>query len=332
MARALWSGAISFGLIFIPVSLNSADSPGELELDLLDKRDFARVGYRRINKVSGKEVTWANIIKGYEYESGKYVALGNEDFKQANVKATQTIDLLAFVEQSEIEPIYFDKPYYLTAGKRGEKVYALLREALKKSGKVGVAQIVIRVKQHLAVIAAVGDALVLNTLRYPEEIKEVGDLGLPQTAVKAGLSRKEVDMAVALIEGMSEEWRPAQYHDQYRADLLKLINRKIKARQTHMLNVQPDDEVADAASNTADVIDLMALLKKSLPGAGGADVMAKTTSTRSRSAKAKSVIPGAHKPATRDKSVPSTAKPVTGKTPSSKDTGVTSVTKRRKSA
>ncbi|MDR3427168.1 Ku protein [Silvimonas sp.] len=287
MPRALWTGAISFGLIFIPVSLKSAEAPDELDLTLLDKRDFAPVGYKRVNKTTGKEVAWDDIIKGYEHEPDQYVALSEKDFRKANVAATQTIDLLAFVEQSDIDPIYFEKPYYLVPGKRGEKVYALLRDSLKQSGKVGVAQIVIRVKQHLAVVAAVDDALVLNTLRYPQEIKSVASLELPAAAVGTELTTKEIAMAVALIESMSEPWQPSQYRDQYRDDLLKLIRQKIKAHQIHSVSPADDEpENAEAEAPAADVIDLMALLKKSLPKTAEAAASARSSTTQTGKARA----------------------------------------------
>jgi len=264
MSRPVWNGAISFGLIFIPVSLHSAESPDELDLSMLDKRDFAPIGFKRYNKHSGKDVGWSDIVKGYEYQKDEFVVLSDADFRQANVKATQTIDLMAFVDMQEIPPLLFEKPYYLVPGKRGEKVYALLREALRKSGKAAVAQIVIRVKQHLAVLVAEDDAIVLNTLRYPEEVRDTKDLALPAAGMaKAGVNDKELKMALALIEGMSEEWDPAQYRDSYRHDLMALIETKIRKKQTHTLTPPAKDE--EEAPRSAEVVDLVDLLKRSLP-------------------------------------------------------------------
>ncbi|KAF0813642.1 Non-homologous end joining protein Ku [Andreprevotia sp. IGB-42] len=293
MARAIWSGAISFGLIFIPVSLLSAEEPDELDLTMLDSRDFSPVGFKRYNKRTGKEVAWDRIIKGYEYEPDQFVALSDADFRAANVKATQTIDLLSFVAADDVEPMYFEKPYYLTPAKRGEKVYALLREALRRSGKVAVAQIVIRVKQHLALISPVGDALVLNTVRYGEEIRGTDALKLPGSIEDAGIAEKEVKMAMALIDGMSEDWQPQRYQDRYRHDLLALIDEKSRKHQTHDLT--PDDAQEDEAPASAEVIDLMDLLKKSLSAAPTSAASGRAPAAKESTAKAKAAKPAVSK-------------------------------------
>jgi DNA end-binding protein Ku len=176
----LWKGAISFGLVHVPVSLYPATRTDEVSFDMLDKRDFAPVGYRRYNKLTGEEVPWAEIVKGYEYEEGQYVVVTPEDFKQANVKATQTVEILSFAEAASIDPYYFETPYYLEPGKRGEKGYALLREVLRRTKQVGIAQVVIRARQHLAALIPVDRMLILNTLRYPNELRPASELELPE--------------------------------------------------------------------------------------------------------------------------------------------------------
>ncbi|HEX6572052.1 MAG TPA: Ku protein, partial [Steroidobacteraceae bacterium] len=170
MAKVIWKGAVSFSLIHIPVSLYPASRSASLDLTMLDKRDFSPIGYQRINKSTGKTVEWSDIVKGYEYENGEYVVLSDEDFRQANVEATQTIDIQGFVEPAEIPPMFYDTPYYLAADKRGEKVYTLLREALVKSNTVAIGLIVLRTKQYVCALLPVGDTLLLNTLRYADEV------------------------------------------------------------------------------------------------------------------------------------------------------------------
>lgn len=263
MTRALWKGAISFGLVHIPVELISASLDHELELSMLDRRDFAPVGYQRYNKQTGKEVAWDDIVKGYEYKTDEYVVLSDADLKQANVKATQTIDILTFVDASEVPLTFYEHPYYLLPAKGGEKVYALLRETLRKAGKVGVATMVMRTKQHLCALVCIGDAIVLNTLRYADEIRATDDLDLPGSTLKAaGISDKELKMALSLVEGMSEAWQPQQYHDSYREDVLALVKKKIKAKQTKTITAPAaDSEEPAPASN---VVDLVALLQQSL--------------------------------------------------------------------
>jgi DNA end-binding protein Ku len=261
MARSLWKGAISFGLVHIPVELHAAVREEALELSMLDRRDLAPVGYKRYNKNNNKEVAWDDIVKGYEVEKGEYVVLSEEDLRQANVEATQTIDILAFVEADEVPLLYYEQPYYLAPGKGGDKVYALLRETLSRTGKIGIATVVIRVKQHLAALHCVDDAIVLNTLRYSNEIRSTDDLGIPSPKAKAAaLSDKEVKMAMALVEGMSEPWKPEQYHDRYREDVLALVEKKRKAGQSK--TITPPGKEAPARS--AEVIDLVALLQQSL--------------------------------------------------------------------
>jgi DNA end-binding protein Ku len=257
MPRGLWKGAISFGLVNVPVELIPGEKrSGELHFTMLDKRDMAPVGYQRVNKSSGKTVPWKEIVKGYEYEDQRYVVLSDEDFRRANVQASRTVEILAFVERADIQPQYFSTPYYLLPGKRGEKAYALLRDTLAKTGKVGIASFVIRTKQHLAALLPEGDALLLITLRYADELREPKELDVPAAKVTA----KERSLAVKLVEDMSDKWQPGKFHDTYRKDILARVKQKVKAGQTEEITAPDKDE----AKPKAEVIDLMAALKKSV--------------------------------------------------------------------
>jgi DNA end-binding protein Ku len=262
MARSLWKGAISFGLVHIPVEMYPAVGEKSLDLTMLDRRDFSPVGFKRYNKGNNKEVGWDDIVKGYEYTDGEYVVLSEEDLRRANPEATQTIDILAFVDAEQVPLLYYDQPYYLAPGKGGDKVYALLRETLRKTGKIGIANVVIRVKQHLAALVCVGDVIVMNTLRYSDEIRSSDELKIPSSTSKtATISDKELKMAMALVEGMSEDWKPDEYHDTYREDILALVEKKVKAKQTKTITM-PDKEKAPEKSGN--VIDLVSLLQQSL--------------------------------------------------------------------
>jgi DNA end-binding protein Ku len=258
MARGLWKGAISFGLVNVPVELYSAQKrSSELDMTMLDKRDLSPVGYKRVNKATGKEVPWDEVVKGYEYEDDKYVVLSEEDFRRANPEASKTVDIQAFVELESIAPQFFDTPYYLIPGKRGEKAYALLRETLKKAGKAGIATVVIRTKQYLAALIAQEQLLILGTLRYADELKDASELKIPHAKVTA----KELDMAMRLVEDMSDEWQPEKYKDTYRHDLKKRIEEKVKKGETEEIT-EPEKE--RRPEKGAEVIDLMELLKKSV--------------------------------------------------------------------
>ena len=262
MARGLWKGAISFGLVNVPVELFSAEKrSSELDLTMLDKRDLAPVGYKRYNKSTGEDVPWAEIVKGYEYDDDKYVVLSDEDFRRANVEASKTVDIQAFVDLKDIPPLYFETPYYLAPGKRGEKAYALLRDAMKKAGKAGIATVVIRTRQYLAAVLPQDDVLLMDTLRYAGEIKAADELGVPSGALHHKVSAKEIDMALRLIDDMSEKWQPEKFKDTYRDDLMARIKEKIKQGQTEEITPPEKGEKEPAR---ADVIDLMALLKKSV--------------------------------------------------------------------
>jgi DNA end-binding protein Ku len=262
VARALWKGAISFGLVHIPVELYSAVQEHDLDLTMLDRRDFSPIGFKRYNKNTGKEVAWDNIVKGYEYEDNEYVVLTDEDLRRANVEATQTIDIQAFVDAADVPLTYYEQPYYLAPSRGGAKVYALLRETLRKAGKIAIATVVIRTKQHLCALVCIDDQIVMNTLRYPNELRSTEDLKLPPRTLKAaGISDKELQMALSLVEGMSEEWKPEQYHDTYRDDVMKLVHKKIKAGQTKSITAPEKESETPRSSN---VVDLVALLESSL--------------------------------------------------------------------
>ena len=266
MARAFWKGAISFGLVYIPVELYSATRSATIDLDYLDKRDFAPVGYQRYNKRTGKLVEWKDIVKGYQHKKGQYVVLSDEDFRQANVKASQTIEITSFTDAVNITPEYYETPYYVAPQKGGQKVYALLREVLKRTGKVAVATVVVRTRQHLAAVLPENDVLLLNTLRFPDELRTPEEVGVEPPEMKsAGLAAREISMAERLVEEMTEPWKPQQYHDNYREDLMKRIEEKVRNKETHVLTAAPKGA---RAQKSAEVIDLMSVLKQSLEKSG----------------------------------------------------------------
>jgi DNA end-binding protein Ku len=256
--RSVWRGAISFGLIYVPIEMYSASKEHALSLHFLDSRDFSPVGYERINKSTGKSVDWQHIVKGYEFEKGQYVALSEADFKHANVKASETIDISSFTEAAEISPVYYQTPYYLLPSKGGEKVYALLSEALQSSGKAAVATFVMRGRQHLCALIPKAGTLMLITLRFANEILPVAK---PAAVSKSGKPKEaEVAMARKLVEEMSGEWDPQAFHDTYREDLMRRIRDKIKKNETHVLGSEPEK----APRHKAEVVDLMDALKNSL--------------------------------------------------------------------
>jgi DNA end-binding protein Ku len=259
MARALWKGAISFSLVHIPVSLFPAARANSLDLDMLDKRDFAPIGFKRYNKTTGKDVQWKDIVKGYQHRKGDYVVLTDEDFRRANVKATQTIEIQEFVAGADVPPYFFETPYFVVPDAKAAKVYRLLHDVLEKSGKIAIATVVIRTRQSVAALLPVGDMIVLNTLRYASEL-------LPAVASdEARSSRptpKELQMAQRLVDEMSETWKPEKYHDTYLDDLKRRINEKVKAGQTKALTAP--EPAAKSRKTEGKVVDLMSLLEESL--------------------------------------------------------------------
>ncbi|PRY03472.1 Ku protein [Paraburkholderia sp. BL25I1N1] len=273
MAHMIWKGAISFGLVHVPVQLYPATQSEKVGFNLLDKRTIDPIGYKQINKRTGKDVTRDNIVRGFEYEKDKYVVLSDDEIRSANPESTQTVDILAFVDAPDISFLYLDTPYFLTPDRKGEKVYALLREAMKASGKIGVASVVLHNKQHLAALIPVGPVLALNTLRWAAEVRDFDEFKLPADGVKAaGVSARELDMAKKLIDDMSDKWDPSQYHDTFRDDIMALVDRKIRAGKTEEIT---EVEAPHESRQSADILDLSDLLKRSLgrgkskPAAGG---------------------------------------------------------------
>jgi len=262
MARALWKGSIAFGLVQIPVALHSAEQSNELSFDLLDKHDFSPVGYDRINKRTGKKVTWDRIVKGYEHAKGKYVVVTDADFEAANVEATHTVDIERVVDLADVDPMYFERPYYVAPEKQGKKAYALLRDTLARSGKAAIAKVVIRTRQHLAALVPRDGILVLIVLRFAHELKKPTELDVPSDTKKLGITPKERDMAKTLVASMLGEWKPSEYKDDYRDDLMKLIRDRAKRGEVNSVPDAPKKKTA--APRTAKVIDLVSLLAQSV--------------------------------------------------------------------
>jgi DNA end-binding protein Ku len=285
MARAIWKGSISFGLVNIPVGLYSAETRDEIHFKLLDKKTMSPIHYKRMSEESGKEVAWEEHVRGYEYEKGKFVVLSDEDLKRAAPEATQTIDITDFVDLEEIDPLYFDTPYYLGPDKKGAKSYALLRETLRRTGKVGIAKVVIRTRQYLAAVVARGDVLTLELLRYAHELRDPSELDVPRG--KEGVSERELEMAERLVEGMVEAWDPEKYKDDYRRDLMKMIEERVEAGQ---LEASPEPAPKPERQAGGQVVDLMALLKRSVEEGGG------TKKPARKAAAKKPAAPAAKKP------------------------------------
>lgn len=262
MPRAIWKGAISFGLVHIPVSLVSATSAQGVDFDWLDKRSMDPVGYKRINKATGKEVTKENIVKGVAFEKGRYVVLSEDEIRSAHPKSTQTIEIIAFVASDQIPLQNIDTPYFLAPDKRGGKVYALLRETLKKTRKVALANVVLHTKQHLAALMPLESALVLVMLRWPAEVRSLDELELPSDVTKPSLAKGELDMARRLVEDMSADWQPEAYRNSFQEKIMALVARKAKAGKIEDVESQEGSE----ERKSADVIDLTELLKRSLAG------------------------------------------------------------------
>jgi len=273
MARAIWKGSISFGLVNIPIALYPATRREEFKFRLLRKTDLNPVNYKRVAEKDGKEVPWDQIVKGYEYEKGKYVVLKDEDFQRVDVEATQTVDIQDFVELDEIDPIFFYKPYYLEPQKGGDKAYALLRDALKDSKKVGVAKVVIKTREYLAGVKPEDGALVLELMHFADELADTSKLHIPK---KVEIGKREITMAKSLIDSMSSKWNPEKYKDDYREALMEVIEEKVEAGGKEI------EEKPKKAPKPTKVIDLVSVLQKSLEETGAK----KKTSARSRGKKA----------------------------------------------
>ena len=266
MAGSFWKGSISFGLLNIPITLHSADEKKEIHFNQLDSKNLARVKMKRVNERTGREIPYSQIAKGFEYEKGQYVIITDEDIKAANPKATQTVDIQDFVKLEEIDPLFFEKPYYIVPQKQGEKGYFLLRDALLKEKKVAIAKVVLRTKQSLCAVMARGDYLVLELMRFAHEILTDDEVDfLADIDDKKRYSPKEMKMAVALMNDMTATWDPEQYQDTYYKDLLKRIRAKVKAGKGKEL---PEVEQEEEEAETSNIVDLLPLLQKSLAAKG----------------------------------------------------------------
>jgi len=275
MARAIWKGSISFGLVNIPIALYPATKREELKFRLLRKTDLSPVNYKRVAEKDGKEVLWDQIVKGYEYEKGKYVVLQDEDFQRVDIEATQTVDIQDFVELDEIDPIFFYKPYYLEPQKGGDKAYALLRDALKDSKKVGVAKVVIKTREYLAGVKPEDGALVLELMHFADELADTNKLHIPK---KVEVGKREMTMAKSLVDSMSSKWQPEKYKDDYREALMEVIEEKVEAGGKEI------EEKPKKAPKPTKVIDLVSVLQKSLEESGAK----RKTTAKSRGKKAHS--------------------------------------------
>jgi DNA end-binding protein Ku len=260
--RSLWKGAITFGLVHIPIGLYSATEESDVDFDWLDRRTMDPVGYKRINKRTGREIEKENVVKGVEHGKGNYVIVTPEEIAEAYPRTTQTIEIEAFVDVDEVPFVYLEKPYYTAPINKGEKVYALLREALRETGKAALGRVVIHSKQHLAVVLPCGPALVLNLLRWGGEIRSWQDLPLPPQGKAAGIKDAEMKMARQLIADMSGHWSAEEFRDNFHDAVMKLVAAKAKAGDTE--TVEPLEEAP--AGQGADVIDLTELLRRSLRG------------------------------------------------------------------
>jgi len=256
--RTLWKGAITFGLVSIPVSLYPATRREELRFRMLRSSDLSPVSFKRVAESDGEEVPWDQIVKGYEYEKGKFVVLKDEDFARVDVEATQTVDIMNFVRLDEVDPLLFSKPYYLEVGKGGDKAYVLLREAMEKAGKIAIAKVVIRVRQHLAAIKPQKDGLILEIMHFPDELTDISKFAEPK---ERKIGAAEMKMAQQLIESMSQRWNPEDYVDDYRNAVEKMIEEKVekgdKAKPAKVRRRHPEN-----------VIDLVSVLKKSIKETG----------------------------------------------------------------
>lgn len=297
--RTIWKGAISFGLVHIPVGLHTATTDSGVDFDWLDKRTMDPVGYKRINKRTGKEIDRENIVKGVAYQEGEYVVLSPDEIAEAYPRTTQTIEIQRFVDAADVSFVYLERPYYVEPINRGHKVYALLRDTLAKTGKIGIAKVVIQTKQHLAALIPSGDALVLNLMRWGEEVKSMKGLDLPAVGAKnMSPSASELKMAKMLVEDMSGPWDPEEFRDEFRETVMQLVEAKARAGKTETVITPQEDKPAYADN----VIDLTELLQRSLKGGkkatGGArKKAAKTTAKTAAKSAAKTAAKTAKKAA-----------------------------------
>ena len=264
MARPIWTGTLSFGLLNIPVSLMAGERRTDISFRMLDSRNKAAVRYERVNAETGEEVPWKEIVKAFEYSKGSYVVIEEEDFKRAAPEGREAVEMQAFVDEDAIDTRYFEKPYVLVPGKKAEKGYVLLRETLKGLGRVGIGRVVIRTREYLCMVKPQDDALVLMLLRFPQELVDFEDYALPEGAASDyRISKAEMDMAKKLVDSMSSEWKPAEYKDEFRERLKKVIDERLKEEgaTTRIDDDDGEEPGEDAATN---VVDFMALLEQSL--------------------------------------------------------------------
>src|SRR5882762_5543520 len=252
MARALWKGSISFGLVNIPIELYTAVRNHRPHFRMLHAKDKSPVKFQRVCIRDGHPVAWDDLVKGYEYEKGRFVVLTKEDFKAAAVEKTRTVDIIDFVKAEEIDDRFFETPYYLVPTKGGERAYALLREAIRESGRIGIAKFILREAQHLAAVEVIKDAIVLSVMRFADELVDVGQFDLP---ADSGIRKPELDMAKALVNSLAAEWDPAKYTDEYRENLMRIIKGKLKGKEVELEPI--------AEPRRGDVVDLMERLRKS---------------------------------------------------------------------
>jgi DNA end-binding protein Ku len=273
MARSIWKGSIAFGLVNIPVELYTATRDHRPKFRLLHAKDEEPVKYERVCQKEGKPVAWEDLVKGYEYAKGQFVVLTKDDFKTAALEKTRTIDILDFVDPKEVDERYFETPYYLQAGKGSERAYVLLREAIRESEKIGIAKMILRDAQHLAAVEAIGDALVLTMMRFSDELVDLKEFNFPK---KADVRPAEMKMAQQLIGNLVSDWKPDKYTDEYKENLLRVINAKVKGKKPKLI-----DE--DRTPKQAEVVDLMARLRASLEGRGGKGAAAGSSKKRTAS-------------------------------------------------
>ena len=281
MARPIWNGTISFGLLNVPVQLFAGERGVDLHLRMLDVRDKQPIRYERVNSETGEEVPWKEIVKAFEYSKGNYVVIDEEELRKAHPEATETVEIEAFVDRKAIDPRYFEKPYYLVPNKKAEKGYVLLREILKKAEKVGIAKVVIRTRQYLAAVIPFEHALVLNLMRFPQELIAPEEFQLPTEApAKYRITPKELEMAGTLLESMVAEWRPEDYRDDFRDKLRKTIDEQIAVQSGKAVKRATRSKTPEGAATN--VVDFMALLKKSLDAKHGTAANASDARPRRR--------------------------------------------------
>jgi DNA end-binding protein Ku len=256
---AIWKGSLTFGLVNIPVELKTAVRADHISFRLLHQEDLSPVKYERICQAEGEPVPWNEVVKGYEYEKGKFVVLTDEDFKSAALEQSKTIDILDFVKEEEIDPRYFETPYYLVPGKGGDKAYALLREAIRQTGSIGIGKIIIRQTQHLTAVKVVGEALVLEIMRFANELVDAGEFNFPS---REAVRPQELQMAEQLVANLAEPFDPTRYTDEYRANLMRIIKAKMKGKKPKL--EEPAEETPDSG-----VLDLMSRLRASLEEGAG---------------------------------------------------------------